>query len=643
MLLLSLVALLSAASPGREPPSVVLVTLDTVRADRMGFLGSKRGITPALDALAARSVIFEHAYAQAPITTVSHASVLSGTYPQFHGVNDFGVPLPAAVPWLPELLAAGGYRTAAFVGSLVLDPRGGTAPGFDRGFATYDAGFRARRGKDDRYQTMERRGKDVLDHALAWLEKETLRPVLLWVHFYDAHDPYDPPAPFAGKHSRQPYDGEIAYVDEQVGRLVKALESRGLFDSSLIAVFADHGESLGEHGESRHGVFLYDATIHVPLLVKLPNGRGAGRRVAARCRLVDLAPTILETVGLRVPGAVQGESLMPLVEASSPADRDAYAETDYPRRAFGWSALAAWRVERFLFVKAPRPELYDLVSDPGEKRDLADERSGVAARIAARMAEFRRQTGGEEGAARSARVDAELTERLAALGYASGASTVSASGPGIDPKDKVDVANILHDAMVAVENGEMASAEPLLAKVIATDPQIYTAQFQLGLARVRQRQFAKAIPPLRKAIELQPDSPMAHYEMGLALYETGDLKTAAGHFEIVVSRMPKFADARFSLGSIYARIDRVPEALAELKAALDFEPQHYRANLLNGRILDLQGKSAEAVPFLERAVQANAASAEAHAFLADAYERLGRGADAARERARARELRASPS
>jgi choline-sulfatase len=646
--MLALAALLLASfapgTPAAERPSVILVTLDTTRADRMGFLGAKTGLTPALDALAAESMVFERAYAQAPITTVSHASILSGTYPQFHGVNDFGVPLPGRVPWLSELLAGSGYRTAAFVGSLILDPRNGTAPGFDRGFETYDAGFRIRRGKDDRYQTMERRGGEVMSRALAWLERQPRGPFLLWVHLYDAHDPYDPPAPFAQKNRGRPYDGEIAYVDAQVGRLRAALVARGLFDNTLLAVVADHGESLGEHGESTHGVFLYEATVRVPLLLKLPKGKGAGRRVSARVRLVDLVPTVLETVGLSAPASIQGESLLPLLEADRIPDRDAYAETDYPHRAFGWSPLASWRVERFLFVKAPRPELYDMAADSGEKQDLAAERPAVVERIATRMQEFRQKTGGAADAgAKPAAVDPALAERLAALGYASGASASTPVGIGIDPKDKVQVANTLHDAIVSVENGNFAAAEPLLERVVATDSQIYMAQFQLGLVRCRQKQFARALGPLRKAIELQPDTPMAHYEMGLALYETGDLKTAAGHFEIVVARQPKFADARFSLGSIYARIDRLPEALAELKAALELEPQHYRANLLNGRILDLQGKSAEAVPFLERAVQANAASAEAHAFLADAYERLGRGADAARERARARELRAPAS
>jgi arylsulfatase A-like enzyme/Flp pilus assembly protein TadD len=611
----------------------------------MGFLGSARGLTPEMDALAKQAIVFESAYAQAPLTTVSHATILSGTYPQFHGVNDFGVPLPPPLPWLPDLLQSGSYRTAAFVSALILDARNGLAPGFDRGFDVYDAGFRVKRGKEDRYQTAERRGAEVMSRALAWLDATPPgQPFLLWVHLYDAHDPYEAPEPFKSRYARAPYDGEVAYMDAQVGRLVKALRTKQRFEHTAIAIFSDHGESLGEHGESTHGVFLYDATIRVPLLLKLPDGRAAGQRVRSRVGLVDLAPTLLEVAGTVVPPAVQGQSLLPLLGTPDSADRPSYSETDYPRRAFGWSSLAAWRVDRFLYVKAPRRELYDTSADPASARNVADERPTVADRVGADLEAFRRRTTGGVGAATGTPpLDPDLQEKLATLGYVGGGGAAIPAVSGVDPKDKVAVANTLHDAILALESGETPHAAVLLERVVATDPQIPMAQLQLGVARCRERRYREAIPPLRRAIELQSDNVMAHYEMGIALYETGDLKTAAGHFEIVVRRMPKFADARFSLGSIYARIDRVPEALAELKSALALEPQHYRANLLNGRILDLQGKPAEAVPFLERAVQANAASAEAHAFLADAYERLGRGADAARERARARELRAPPS
>jgi arylsulfatase A-like enzyme/Tfp pilus assembly protein PilF len=630
--------LLLLATPAAAASNVVLVTLDTTRADRMGFLGSKRGLTPRLDALAREAVVFERAYAQAPITTVSHATILTGTYARFHGVNDFGVPLPASVPYLPELLRARGYDTAAFVGSLILDPRGALAPGFDRGFETYDAGFRIRRGREDRYQTMERRAEEVVARARQWLEAPKARPFLLWVHLYDAHDPYDAPAPFGRRHAAAPYDGEIAYVDAQVGRLVDALRARGLYDDTVLAVLADHGEALGEHGEATHGVFLYDSTIQVPLLLKLPGGRLAGRRAKVRAGLVDIAPTVLQAAGAPVPAAMQGASLLPWIETPNPPERPAYAETDYPRRAFGWSPLASWRAERFLFVEAPRRELYDLVADPGARQNLADLRGSAADRIAAQMEVFRgRTSAGQPAAGRP--VDPELAEKLAALGYV-GASSVSRPGAaGVDPKDKIGVANTLHDAILGVESDELERAVPLLEKVVSSDPQIHVAQFQLGVARARQRNYAAAIPHLNRAIELQPDAMMAHYELGVALFETGDWKTAAGHFEIVASRMPKWADAHFSYGSVLARISRVPEAITELKAALELEPRHYRANLLMGRILTLQGQAASAVPYLQRAAEAQASSVEAQAFLADAYQALGRADDAARARARAQQLR----
>jgi choline-sulfatase len=631
----------AAPTLAAERPPVVLVTLDTTRADRMGFLGARGGLSPRLDAFARESVVFARAYAQAPITTVSHASILSGTYPQRHRVNDFGVKLPEEVPYLPQLLQQVGYRTVAFVGSLILDPRNGLAPGFDRGFDTYDAGFRIRRAREDRYATMERRGQEVVERALRWLRSRPPGPFLLWVHLYDPHDPYDAPAAFA--RGRAPYDAEIAATDAVVGRLFDGLRALGAWESAAVAVFADHGEALGERGEKTHGVFLYDATLHVPLVVKLPGGRAAGTRVTTRVRLVDLAPTLLESAGLPVPAAVQGTSLLPLAAAPRAPDRDAYAETDYPRRAFGWSPLAAWRAERFLFVEAPRRELYDLAADPRATRNLADERGSVVERIAAALDEFRRQTGGgERGATAIPPPDPALVERLAALGYVGAGAPPAAGGRGVDPKDRIAVANALHDAILAVEDGRVAEAVPLLEKVIASDPQVPVAQLHLGIARARLRRHVEAIPALRQAIHLSPESMQAHYEMGSALFETGDWKTAAAHFEIVAARMPKWADARFSLASVYARIDRVDEAVRELRAVLELAPAHYRANLLLGRILTLQGQAAAGLPHLEKAAAATEASAEAHAFLADSYAALGRNADADRARARAEQLRRRP-
>ena len=584
----------------------------------MGFLGSTRGLTPALDALARESIVFTRAFSQAPVTTVSHATILSGTFPPFHRVNDFGAALPPGVPYVPQTLHDAGYRTAAFVGSLILDPRSGLAPGFDRGFDTYDAGFRLQRPGEDRYHSVERRGDEVVARALTWLGTAGTGPWFLWVHLFDAHDPYDPPADLQRRFPTAPYDGEIASVDRLAGRLAAAAGPE-----TIVAITADHGEALGDHGESTHGVLLYDAVLHVPLVVRLTGRASAGARVTSQVRLADLAPTLLDAVGLPEPAAMQGESLLPLVRPTPGAtgrDRSVYAETEYPRRAFGWSPLVAWRADRFLLVRGPSPELYDVVADPAASRNLATTRARVVDGMSAELAQFIRRTGGGAERIRSSpAVDPALAERLAALGYVSGSG--AQGNTGVNPRDRIAIANALHEAVIAVEDGAFQKAIPLLEKVTASEPDISLAQLQLGIARSSQRQYARAVAPLTRAVALQPEQMIAHYELGVALYETGDLQTAARHFEIVASEMPDFADARYSLGSVYARIDRVPEALSELRAAIALEPRHFRANLLTGRILTLQNRVVAALPYLRTAVGADPSSTEARAFLDEALKK----------------------
>ena len=307
------------AAPVPAPPNVILITLDTTRADRMGFLGSKLGLTPNLDALARDSAVFTRAYAQAPLTTTSHATILTGTYPQYHLVNTFGSPLAADLPYAPEILRAHGYRTAAFVGSIILNPNEPYAPGFERGFETYDASFHNEGPGQDRYRTVQRRGDEVVAHALAWLNQHPKGPFFLWVHLYDAHDPYDPPEAYKTRYPMAPYDGAIAYEDAVVGKLLRQLKLRGLYDGAVMAVTADHGESLGAHGEDTHGIFLYDETIQVPLLIKLPikprHVSASGKRIENRVELADILPTLLQAARIEIPKEVQGETLLGLMKA----------------------------------------------------------------------------------------------------------------------------------------------------------------------------------------------------------------------------------------------------------------------------------------------------------------------------------------
>jgi arylsulfatase A-like enzyme/thioredoxin-like negative regulator of GroEL len=613
----------------------------------MGFLGSTRGLTPNLDAVARQGVAFSKAYSHVPITTASHTTILTGTYPQFNHVSDFGIPISPKLPYLPDLLHQHGYHTGAFVGSIILDPLDGTAPGFDRGFDVYDANFHLRRHGTDRYKSVERRADDVVQHALAWLSQVPDGPFFLWVHLYDAHDPYDPPEPYKSKYSSQPYDGEIAYADSAVGKLLDALRKHGLYDETMIAVMADHGESLGAHGENTHGIFLYDETLHVPLLVKLPLNRSAGKHIETRVGLVDVAPTILQESGIAIPKEVQGESLLGMLKptatnshnVSATADRPAYAETDYPHRAFGWSSLHALRAGKYLYIQAPDRELYDQTSDPAARRNLATDSKAVADTLSFKLNEFRQKT--SQTLIDLAKPDPEQAQKLQALGYVGSDPAAPHNDKmlgGIDPKTKIEVSNLLHDAMFDVEDARYEEAEPLLLRVLKEEPEMPVANMQFGMAEARLRKYDKALGPLQKAVKLLPDNGMGHYELGLALFETGDWKAAAPEFEASVARAPRWADAHFSLASVYARIDRVPEALTELDTTLGLSPDHYRANLLRGRILSLQGNAAGAIANLEKAVQVQPDSREAHLFLAEAYAHLGRILDAQRERAAAQNL-----
>src|SRR5579863_7250974 len=403
-----------------KPVNIILITLDTTREDRMGFLGSKRGLSPNLDSLAQQAAVFSRAYSQVPLTTPSHATILTGTYPQFNHVSDLGSPLGKDLPYLPDILRQHGYRTAAFVGSQVLDPKSAAAAGFDRGFETYDAPFHIRGPGEDRYHSVERRGMTVVESALAWLNQHPLGPFFLWLHFYDPHDPYDPPPPFKAQYSASPYDGEIAYMDSAIGHLLSTLRSHGLYDQTVIVVVADHGEAFGEHGEWSHGLFLYDETIHVPLLVKLPSAGSVRRLIESRVGLVDIAPTLLQEVGIAAPSAMQGQSLLELIKTKSNAaaqDRPEYAETDYPYRAFGWSSLRAWRAGKYLYVDAPQRELYDQLLDPAASRNLLTSAPSVTDTMAAQLEEFRRKTSVAGNA--EARLAPRQAEQLQALGHVS--------------------------------------------------------------------------------------------------------------------------------------------------------------------------------------------------------------------------------
>jgi arylsulfatase A-like enzyme len=540
-------------------PNIILITLDSARADRMGFLGAHGGLTPSLDRLSHDGVIFSQAYAQAPLTVASHATILTGTYPQTHRAGDFGVPLAASLPYLPDLLHSAGYGTAAFVGSILLDPRNGPFQSYDRGFDVYDAALHQPQRGETRYQSVQRRGEEVVARATKWIAGNKQRPFFLWVQLHDLNAAPHASAPYAS------YDRAVAASDAAIGKLLTSLRAAALYDDAVILLASAHGESLGAHGEDTHGMFLYDDTIHVPLLLKLPKQQMAGKEVKNRARLLDISPTLLETVGVPVPSQMQGQSLVRVAQSSSQADQPAYARADLPSQGFQCAAIESWRAGKYLYIRAPKAELYDVSADPGATHNLAQTSRATLETMAAQLQALESRLANDPAKPAAGLTSSEM-QKLASLGYVGlqqSSAGVNTSAVGTDPKDVIAVANKTLAALLDLDDGKPEKAIPLLKLVLAAQSNSYLAQFGMGTALFQQQQYADAIPYLHKAIELQPDSAWAHYTMGLALMKTGDFKTSAVHFEIAAQRLPELSPLHTALAQVYEHLGRTQEAARE--------------------------------------------------------------------------------
>ena len=418
-----------------NPHGVVIITLDTTRADYLGPYGFSHVPTPQIDRLAAGGVVFEQATTVAPLTLPAHCSLFTGMFPPRHGVRDNADALGGDYPTLAELLRGRGFRTGAFVSSAILHADRGLA----RGFETYDdrrAASRAAAGG------LQRPANETVDAALSWLQDRQDQPFFLWLHLYDPHAPYDPPEPFRTAFGDDLYAGEIAFADAEIGRLTDFLEERGRLDRTAIVITADHGESLHEHGEAGHGIFLYQSVIHVPLVIRAP-GLPA-RRVSSVARLVDVMPTILDLAGVDRPSAMlDGISLIGVARGKANIDLDAYSESEHPLQ-FGWSPLRSLRNGRFKLIAAPRPELYDLQRDPAELRDLFGTQPALGRAMARRLAEIEQAASANRSAAEHSTAP-DIVERLAALGYIARSPITAPTSRTLlpDPKDHIGEYNSL--------------------------------------------------------------------------------------------------------------------------------------------------------------------------------------------------------
>jgi len=625
---------------------VVLITIDTLRADRLGSYGSARGLTPALDRFAQTATRFSAAVTQVPLTVAAHATILTGLHPAHHGVrtND-GVQPRASVTMLPEALRAHGYTTAAFIGGYPLD----RSFGLSRGFDWYDDQFLRTPGK------VERSADEVVDVALNWIDAHRSIPFFVWVHLFDPHSPYTPPAPFAAAHPEAPYDGEVAYTDAAIGRFFDRLQRLDLFHQSTIVVVADHGESLGDHGERTHGTFLYDATVRVPLLLMLPGASGR-RSVDTPVETADLAPTIASLAGTTV-GSVDGQSLLPLIQgAPGDPDRPAYAETYYQNVLLGWSPLRAVRTRRWKFVEAPRPELYDLEQDPAEQHNRLADRAGLAENLKRALPQPDSAPPG-----RAIQPTTEAAERLRALGYVSGSTEASPSTRAVDPKDRVDVWAFIENGIDRMARDPDA-AERSFARALALDGgnglvmkyladlsfrrnrlaeardryrRALAAGFRhtdvfVNLASIAEREEhdEEARAMLGEAVRLNPSDADAWNRLGLVEARHGTPAAARTAFSRAIAAAPERAEPYYNLAIVERRAGNEQLAQARLKDAVAHNPAYPEAQYELGTGYLLAKDPARALEAYCAAIAARPDYAEALFGAARAALDVGRTDDA---------------
>ena len=623
--------------------NVVLITIDTLRADRLGCYGYSKIETPNLDSLAQRGVLFENATAQAPLTAPSHASMMTGLNPPAHKVRDTGgFVLPTASVTLASILQAQGWDTAAFIGASVLKKRFG----LNQGFAVYDDDMKASPSSEER---AERPAGEVVDRAVRWLDAQSGRPFLLWVHVFDPHLPYDPPAGFREKYADRPYDGEVAYADQQLGRLLAAVAKKSGTQNTIVAVLSDHGESFSEHGEYAHGVFLYDTTLRIAWLMAGP-GIPAGVRLKQQARTIDLLPTLIELMAGSGPARIQGASLIPSLSGKVTTVYS-YAETLFPRLNMGWAELRSMRTNRWKYIRAPRPELYDLVGDPAEAHN-------VAASHPREVQEFERQLTAIAGGAGTEKVepaamDPRTLQQLKSLGYLGGSAPreYALTGRGVDPKDRTSVLKLLHFGVHS--SLPVSQRIAMLRRAIAEDPtnpslysnlgDVYAKAgrdleaiklYQDGLARgmrqawlfsrlghlrLRQGKKNEAIALFEAAAQQNPSDYESLQNLAVAYRETGRIADAEAVLNAIVKSGEEFAPAYNELGMVLYQKGEVARARGYFEKAARLDPT-YQLNL--GRLYKMSGETERARACFEAFLAARGGSSEYRQMIVEVRKEL---------------------
>jgi arylsulfatase A-like enzyme/Tfp pilus assembly protein PilF len=664
----------SSDAPKQARPSILLISLDTVRADRLGCYGYSRIATPNIDHLAADGIRFANAYTQVPITLPAHVTLLTGTYPMFNGVRDFTSPgLPGGVPTLAEILHRQGYRTAAFVSSFVLN----SMWGLNRGFDLYDDRVKLDNGQNRDLFLLQRHGDQTVERLLEWLNQNGANPFFVWLHLYDAHSPYYSPDPFRSRYAGRPYDGAIAFEDEQLGRVVARLRALNLYENTLVVLASDHGESLGEHGESEHGFFIYNATLRVPLIVKLPadavrerplpetgpsGGTTQGRVVAEPVALVDVAPTIGAVGRLRPEEArsFQGHSLFlalreryaPTTAGGTPAlrapgqasmsgERAAYGESYYPLDSFGWHELRALITSQFKYIDAPRAELYDLQSDPEERTNIIARNSAVATALRDRLLELETRFAAQAKPAGTQPLDPETLDKLKSLGYVGykAPSRDNRQGTGkADPKGKIVTYNRILWAGDLTRSGNYPEADKLLSRLEQEEPDLYVIPFQRGENFLGWGKPPLAAEEFRKSLSRNATFDQAALGLGRAYFLTGQNQLAATALELVLRLNPRNFLARLALAKVYWQQNLLEKARPELEEVITTHPDLAEAHADYGIILAKHREYRRALEEIERGIELGSSDPIAYNYLGVSRAQLGDTAGAIQDYRKAVEL-----
>ncbi|HZU28426.1 MAG TPA: sulfatase-like hydrolase/transferase [Bryobacteraceae bacterium] len=532
-----------------QQPSLILISIDTLRANHLGCYGDRRARTPGLDALAREGTLFSRIETPVPLTLPAHTSLLTSTYPFTHGVEENGEQAPAGAVTLAAVLRDRGYATAAFAGGYVLDARFGLTSGFD----IYDSPFHLGPDFGEEPPEVKRSAEAVFAAARQWIAHQPGRPLFAFIHLYDAHQPY----------SHGAYDNEIAYIDEQFRGFTEFLAAQGRLGNAVIAVTADHGESLGEHGEQTHGYFIYESTLWVPLVIRWPAAMGRQpRRIDDPGSLIDVAPTLLHALGVAPPPRFQGHSLL----RRPPGEEAIYAESMYARDHLGCSALRAIRFGRYKYIDAPKPELYDLTADPGETRNLYDRDRSRALALRGRLGALE-QRGRQPHRAAS---DEAATSGLRSLGYLAGAP--SGAGSGADPKDRLREYEAYGRAIRFSNAGRFPDAIRELRTILGEDGGNRLARFYLAVCYYRLRRLDDAIEELKAVQKMYPAYAPAQQLLGTIWLVRRDYGRARRQFEELAAIAPGNFGAHYNLGILAMREGRREDAIRELQAAVRADP-----------------------------------------------------------------------